>query len=62
MKISILTPTHNPRHLKELAESIHTQKHEDWEWIILLNNNAKLPENFKEDTRIKVLECLSSCF
>ena len=51
MKISIFTPTHNTRHLKELEQSILNQAYDNWEWIILLNNGAK----YKSDNeKIKI--------
>jgi glycosyltransferase involved in cell wall biosynthesis len=53
MKISIITPTHNTKFLGELAESIINQTHKDWEWIVLLNNNAEPPLFY--DDRIKVI-------
>jgi SAM-dependent methyltransferase len=38
MKLSLITPTHDPLHLLEVWESIESQtKLEDWEWIIFCN-------------------------
>jgi SAM-dependent methyltransferase len=54
MKFSIITPTHNPVHLKELELSILAQTHNDWEWVILLNNNAVYSSH---DERIKIYKC-----
>lgn len=51
MKLSIFTPTHDTKYLKELEETILNNTHKDWEWIILLNNGAKYDSN---DLRIKV--------
>jgi glycosyltransferase involved in cell wall biosynthesis len=48
MKISIFTPTHNPKHLLELEKSIINQTYPDWEWIILLNNGAKYTSNHEK--------------
>ena len=53
MKLSIFTPTHNTKYLKELEETILSQTHEDWEWIILTNNGAKYESI---DKRIKIIE------
>jgi glycosyltransferase involved in cell wall biosynthesis len=51
MKLSIFTPTHDAKYLKELEETIIQQTHDDWEWVILLNNGAKYESN---DERIKI--------
>lgn len=49
--ISIITPTHDPKHLKELEESIRANSCRDWEWVILLNNGAEYESS---EPRIKV--------
>jgi SAM-dependent methyltransferase len=58
MKFSIITPTHNPKHITELGNSILAQTHHDWEWIILLNNGITeddLAIPFKgQDNRVKI--------
>ena len=33
MKLSIFTPTHDTKYLKELGETILSQSHSDWEWM-----------------------------
>jgi glycosyltransferase involved in cell wall biosynthesis len=59
MKISIITPTHNPKFLPELEKSILSQTYPDWEWIILVNGTGKqaLYNDFYNftDSRIKVV-------
>jgi len=55
MKVSIFTPTHNPKWLLEAYSSIKDQTISDWEWIIIPNNlpeNINLPE-FNDD-RVKI--------
>lgn len=54
MKISIITPTHDPKFLRELQDTILAQTMTDWEWIILLNQGAKWEAS---DPRIKTIEC-----
>jgi SAM-dependent methyltransferase len=54
MKISIITPTHDPRYLPELERSILDNDFTEWEWIILLNNGAQYTTT---DTRIKIVPC-----
>jgi O-antigen biosynthesis protein len=48
MKFSIITPTHNPKYLGDLYESIKSQTYLNWEWILYLNGpitiNNILPE------------------
>lgn len=53
MKLSIITPTHNPKYIKELESSILAQTYQDWEWVILLNNGASYQAT---DPRIKIIE------
>lgn len=52
--ISILTPTHNPKYIMELWETIKDQTYADWEWIILTNNGAKVDIY---DERVRIIEC-----
>lgn len=40
MKISIITPTHNPEHIKALWQTIKEQTYKNWEWVIIANNGA----------------------
>ena len=55
MLLSVFTPSHDTKHLKEAYDSLQMQQHTDWEWIIGLNGDAKLPDHrcFREDKRIK---------
>lgn len=57
MKLSIFTPTHNTKYLKELEDTILKQTHTDWEWIILLNNGAQYQS---KDKRIKIITSKSN--
>jgi O-antigen biosynthesis protein len=57
MKISIITPSHNTKHLHELQESILSQTFQNWEWVVLLNNGASF--NAKDDPRIRLEVSLS---
>jgi O-antigen biosynthesis protein len=50
-KITIITPTHNPKYLKDLENSLMAQRFTDWEWVVLLNNGAKYESI---DSRIKI--------
>ena len=48
MKFSVFTPTHNTAKLFKAFKSLKKQTYKDFEWILLLNNNAS-----KEDIIIK---------
>lgn len=52
--LSIFTPTHRADYLPETYKSLKKQTYKDWEWVILANNGAKVPD-FK-DKRVKVFE------
>ena len=52
--ISIVTPTHNPKYLMELWESIKNQTYTDWEWVIIVNNGAMVEI---DDKRVRVINC-----
>lgn len=52
MKLSLFTPTHNPQYIKELWETIREQTFENWEWVIVANNGAKVEI---KDKRVKIL-------
>lgn len=58
MKISLFTPTHKPFFLERLFRSIASQTYSNWEWIIVPNNDAVVP-NFSDD-RVKVFPCNDS--
>jgi SAM-dependent methyltransferase len=53
LKISIITPTHNPKYLKDLEIALLEQSYTNWEWVILLNNDA---EYESVDPRIKIFK------
>jgi SAM-dependent methyltransferase/glycosyltransferase involved in cell wall biosynthesis len=38
VKLSVITPTHNPRFLRDAWESLKIQTHTDWEWIVSVND------------------------
>jgi glycosyltransferase involved in cell wall biosynthesis len=57
MKISIITPTHDTRFLRELEESILANSYPDWEWIVLKNGAGCGVRGVGEDPRIKVFDC-----
>jgi len=58
-KISIFTPTHNPIFLQRLYDSIKCQTYQNWEWIIVPNNNSSINLT-PDDPRIKIIPCTES--
>lgn len=57
-KISIITPSHNPKYLGELWESIKNQTFTDFEWVIVANNGAKIEhKDFGMDVRVNIINC-----
>lgn len=58
--VSIFTPTHNPRYLAESWMTVVAQTYQNFEWIIALNNGARLPDRlvkeFEDDGRVRVLD------
>ena len=53
-RLSIFTPTHNPKYLDECFYSIVSQSYQDWEWVILLNHGAQWSPPI-EEKRVRVL-------
>jgi len=54
MKISIFTPTHNTKYLKELYDSIKIQNFDEW---LILANNVKIEiQEIINDPRVKIIE------
>jgi len=60
MKFSLITPTHKVTpFLTELYQSILTQTHTDWEWVIWLNGKAErsdLPIEIKNNPKVKIFK------
>ena len=40
-KISVFTPSHDPRFLGDCYQSLLNQTYQDWEWVVLLNGSAE---------------------
>ena len=53
-RISIFTPSHNPRYLDDCMRSLVVQTFEDWEWIVVLNQGARWRPP-TEDPRLRVV-------
>jgi O-antigen biosynthesis protein len=55
-KLSIITPTHDTKYLKELESSILKNDYQNWEWIVFLNNGAEYQSGPNTDKRIRVIK------
>lgn len=55
MIFSIFTPTHKPDYLLDVFDSLKSQTHQDWEWILVPNNGCYIPDKIASDKRVKVL-------
>jgi hypothetical protein len=53
MKISVFTPSHDPRFLAAAYQSLARQSRPDWEWVVLLNKGAQWKPPAGE-TRVRV--------
>jgi glycosyltransferase involved in cell wall biosynthesis len=51
-KVSVFTPSHRPTYLDEAYASLARQSFEDWEWVVLLNGNARWTP--PDDDRVRV--------
>jgi len=52
--ISVITATHDEKYLAEAWESLKGQTHTDWEWVLVPNGNADIPEGIRDDPRVAV--------
>lgn len=53
VKMTIFTPSHAPDYLDECYRTVIAQTHTEWEWIVLLNGNARW-QPAEADPRIRV--------
>lgn len=56
MKVSVFTPltANGNKFIAEAYETLVSQTHVDWEWIVLENHGGKLPDAARADARVKV--------
>lgn len=63
MKVSVFTPSHSPRYLRDAWKSLSGQTHQNWEWVVGANGeNADLVEavvaqETSGDSRVRVFRC-----
>jgi glycosyltransferase involved in cell wall biosynthesis len=53
-RVSVFTPTHNPRFLDDCFRSLTAQSFPDWEWIVLLNGKVTSWAPPTADPRVRV--------
>jgi O-antigen biosynthesis protein len=53
-RVTVFTPTHNPRFLDECFRSLTDQSFADWEWLVLLNGKATTWSPPLDDARVRV--------
>jgi glycosyltransferase involved in cell wall biosynthesis len=54
MKVSVFTPTHDPRWLADAYHSLQEQTYPDWEWVLVPNGGVAIPPEISGDPRVKV--------
>jgi O-antigen biosynthesis protein len=54
VRVSVFTPSHNPRYLDECYASLAAQTLGDWEWVVLLNGKATSWSPPSTDERVRV--------
>jgi len=60
MRASVFTPTHKPDWLQDCYSSLKTQTLQDFEWVLVPNGGANIPENIAADPRVRLCP-LPSC-
>lgn len=56
MRVSIFTPTNNPRYLEDAHRSLQGQTVQEWEWVLAPNGGAVVPPSILEDARVRVVD------
>lgn len=58
MRLSLYTPTHDPRWLGECYKSLRWQTYQDFEWVLVLNGigTGSVPADLAADPRVRLLQ------
>ncbi len=62
MKLSVITPTHDPSRLADVWRSLRDQTHEDFEWVVVVNGltvkdfSARVRALVDGDARVHIVE------
>lgn len=54
MRLSVFTPTHKPDYLQDAYKSLQRQTFKNWEWILVPNGAAKIPEEIRQNAQVKI--------
>lgn len=55
MRFSIFTPTHKPDYLMEAFDSLRAQGFSDWEWVIVPNGTAVIPDAIRAHPQVRIV-------
>ncbi len=55
MKVSVITPVNDTSYLNETYDSLVCQSEAHWEWVLVPNGGAVIPDNISSDRRVKVV-------
>ena len=53
--VSVYTPTDSGEHLLDCYQSLQAQTYDLWEWVLVPNNGAVIPESITSDSRVRVI-------
>lgn len=53
-RVSVFTPSHQPRFLDDCLRTLLSQTRTDWEWVVVLNQGARW-RPLKDDPRVRVI-------
>lgn len=53
--ITVFTPTHDAKFLNDCHRSLDAQTHTDWEWVVVPNGGAALPDPLLQDPRVRIV-------
>src|SRR4051794_36727216 len=60
MRLSVFTPSNNPRWLDDCYRSLKRQTYQDWQWIVLLNGQAPNWRPPERDERVLTFRASSA--
>ena len=56
-RVSVFTPSHQPRYLDECLATLQRQTYSDWEWVVVLNQGARWqPESPDERVCVEIAD------
>jgi glycosyltransferase involved in cell wall biosynthesis len=55
MRFSVFTPTHRPTFIDDAFESLLGQSNADWEWLLVPNGGAVIPDRIRAHPQVRVV-------